>query len=188
MTRYALAAVIVLWLTASAVVERQNADIEIGWRRDENFALRAAKRELIALKCRREIEYAELSRRVSWVQWSQRGECHPEILAIMRESWESGQRRLTWPAFRRWVFVESRFNPLSRGAEGAVGLLQVKGGPWEPRANLDAAQRHLEGNLARSRGDLKLALRMFNWGEARVLYGVTDSRYEAAILGNGDGR
>src|SRR3990167_5196206 len=174
MSRYTLAAlaIAISFPIASAVVERGNMDMQTAQARDENFTLRATRDSLRAKLARQQVELATLERAVAWVRWSRVGRLHPELEAIMRESWERSGRLIPFPALVRWSRVESHYNPFAVGALGHRGLFQVRGGSFDPGENTDAALYYLAVNVARFNGDLVKGLSSHNFGPTRVAVGV----------------
>ncbi|HEY2432539.1 MAG TPA: lytic transglycosylase domain-containing protein [Vicinamibacterales bacterium] len=75
------------------------------------------------------------------------------------------------------IQVESNYNPRSRSAKGAMGLMQLMPSvareynvrnAYDPASNVDAGVHKLKSLIESMRGDLSLALAAYNAGEAAV--------------------
>jgi soluble lytic murein transglycosylase-like protein len=75
------------------------------------------------------------------------------------------------------IQVESNYNPRSRSAKGAMGLMQLMPSvareynvrnAYDPASNVDAGVRKLKSLIESAKGDLSLALAAYNAGEAAV--------------------
>ena len=66
------------------------------------------------------------------------------------------------------MLTESRGDPSARSSMGAVGLMQVVGGPPEPEANIAEGSRIIAANLQRYGGDVELGLAAYNAGAGAV--------------------
>jgi hypothetical protein len=75
------------------------------------------------------------------------------------------------------IQVESNYNPRSRSAKGAMGLMQLMPSvakeyrvrnAYDPESNIDAGVRKLKSLIESAQGDLSLALAAYNAGEAAV--------------------
>jgi soluble lytic murein transglycosylase-like protein len=66
------------------------------------------------------------------------------------------------------MMTESEGNPDAVSPKGAIGLLQVMGGPTDPAANVQQGADILAGHVAHYGGKLDLALAAYNAGPGAV--------------------
>jgi len=66
------------------------------------------------------------------------------------------------------MMTESGGNPNATSSKGAIGLMQVVGGSYDPETNVRQGTRILANDLGRFNGDVELALSAYNAGAHAV--------------------
>jgi len=66
------------------------------------------------------------------------------------------------------MMTESGGNPNATSSKGAIGLMQVVGGSYDPETNISQGSQILANDLQRFNGDLELALSAYNAGAHAV--------------------
>lgn len=102
-------------------------------------------------------------------------EGHPELAPLIREA--ERRHRLPTGLLEALVYVESNAQPHRISPAGAMGpgqlmpstarLLRVED-PFDPAPSLDGSARYLAQQLARFRGDVRLAVAAYNAGPGNV--------------------
>jgi hypothetical protein len=66
------------------------------------------------------------------------------------------------------MMTESQGNPVAMSSRGAVGLMQVVDGPYDPEANIALGATIIAANLRRYSGNVELSLAAYNAGAGAV--------------------